>query len=253
MSFDVAAESYGRFMGRYSEPLAELFVEVADLEPDHRVLDVGCGPGALTGQLVARVGADHVVAVDPSAPFVEAARARFPGVEVAEASAEELPFPDDSFDAAMAQLVVHFMSDPVGGLREMARVTRPGGVVAACVWDMVGGVNPLAAFWSAVRDLDPDTPDESHLPGVSEGHLAQLADEAGLREVRRDPLTVRVHHETFEEWWEPYTLGVGPAGNHVAGLDDAGREALRRHCRELLGPGPFVIEARAWSVRGRVS
>lgn len=250
MSFDVAAESYGRFMGRYSEPLAELFVEVAGLQPGERVLDVGCGPGALTVQLVAQVGADNVVAVDPSAPFVEAARARFPGVEVSQASAEDLPYPDDSFDAAMAQLVVHFMSDPVGGLREMARVTRPGGVVAACVWDMVGGVNPLATFWSAVRDLDPGARDESHLPGVSEGHLLQLAEEAGLVEVGRVPLTVHVHYETFDEWWEPYTLGVGPAGNHVAGLDEGARERLRNHCRELLGPGPFEIEARAWSVQG---
>lgn len=253
MSFDVAAESYGRFMGRYSEPLAELFVEVADLGPGRRVLDVGCGPGALTARLVAKVGADHVAAVDPSAPFVEAARARFPGVDVSEAAAESLPFADDSFDAAMAQLVVHFMSDPVGGLREMARVTRPGGVVAACVWDMVGGVNPLATFWSAVRDLDPGARDESHLPGVSEGHLVHLAEEAGLADVSRIPLTVHVRHETFDEWWEPYTLGVGPAGSHVAGLDEDAREALRSHCQELLGPGPFEIVARAWSVQGLVS
>ena len=253
MSFDVAADAYGRFMGRYSEQLAEQFVEVADLRPGQRALDVGCGPGALTAQLVNRVGVDQVAAVDPSASFVEAARDRFPEVEISEASAEALPFPDDAFDAALAQLVVHFMTDPVAGLREMGRVTRPGGVVAACVWDMVGGVNPLAAFWSVVRELDPNARDESHLPGVSKDHLVELVQQAGLADVATTELVVSVHYETFEEWWEPYTLGVGPAGNHVAGLDEDARETLRSRCEEKLGRGPFEIKARAWSVRGSVS
>ena len=102
------------------------------------MLDVGCGPGALTSELVARVGAVNVVAVDPSVMFVEAARSRHPGVDVRQAAAERLPFTDDEFDAALAQLVVHFMTDPVAGLTEMARVTRPEGVVAACVWDHAG-------------------------------------------------------------------------------------------------------------------
>lgn len=253
MSFDVAADAYGRFMGRYSEPLADQFVEVADLQPGQRALDVGCGPGALTARLVERLGVEHVAAVDPSAPFVAAVERRFPGLEVVAASAEDLPFPDDSFDAALAQLVVHFMSDPVGGLREMGRVTRSGGVVAACVWDMVGGVNPLAMFWSAVRDLEPAAQDESHLPGVSKGHLVELVEQAGLADVTTTELVVSVHYETFDEWWQPYTLGVGPAGNHVAGLDDDGRAALRAHCEAKLGPGPFDIRARAWSVHGLVS
>jgi ubiquinone/menaquinone biosynthesis C-methylase UbiE len=249
MSFDVAADAYGRFMGRYSEPLAASFVELADLDPGQRALDVGCGPGALTAQLVERLGVDNVSAVDPSAPFVEAARARFPGLEVLPASAENLPFPTDSFDAALAELVVHFMTDPVAGLREMSRVTRAGGVVAACVWDMAGGVNPLATFWSAVHDLDPDATDESHLAGVSKEHLSQLATEAGLDDVTMSALTVSVHYDTFEEWWEPYTFGVGPAGNHVAGLGDEAREALRARCEEVLSPAPFDVVARAWCVR----
>ncbi|HET6166105.1 MAG TPA: class I SAM-dependent methyltransferase [Marmoricola sp.] len=253
MSFEVAADAYGRFMGRYSEQLADQFVDVADLQPGQRVLDVGCGPGALTARLVERLGVEHVAAVDPSAPFVEAVGRRFPDLEVAAASAEDLPFPDDSFDAAMAQLVVHFMSDPVAGLREMGRVTRAGGVVAACVWDMAGGVNPLALFWSAVRDLDPGAQDESHLPGVSKDHLVELVEQAGLAEVATTELVVSVHYETFDDWWQPYTLGVGPAGSHVAGLDEDARAALRSRCEEKLGPGPFDIRARAWSVRGLVS
>jgi SAM-dependent methyltransferase len=250
MSFDVAAEKYGRFMGRYSEPLAVPFADVADLAPGQRVLDVGCGPGALTAQLVERVGRERVTAVDPSAPFVEAARSRLPGVEVRQAPAEALPFPDDSFDVALAELVVHFMADPVVGLREMARVTRPGGVVAACVWDM-SGRSPLSTFWSAVRDLDPVAADESGLAGVRDGHLVELAREAGLVDVEQSVLTITVRHESFEDWWEPYTFGVGPAGNHVAGLSDAARDALRARCRELLPEAPFDVVADAWCMWGR--
>jgi SAM-dependent methyltransferase len=250
MSFDVAADKYGKFMGRYSEQLAVSFARVVDLAPGQRVLDVGCGPGALTAQLVDRVGPQAVVAVDPSAPFVEAARLRFPGTEVLLGSAEDLPFPDGSFDATLAELVVHFMSDPVGGLREMARVTREGGVVAACVWDMAEGPSPLSTFWSAVHVLDPDAPDESHLPGVRDGHLVELAHAAGLTDVEQTVLSVAVGYQSFEEWWEPYTFGVGPAGNHVAALDAATREALREQCRELLPDAPFEVAARAWCMRG---
>ena len=143
MTFVVAAESYDRFMGRYSVQLGPQLATFAGVIAGMRALDVGCGPGALTSVLVDRVGADQVSAVDPSPPFVEAVRARYPGVTVLQASAESLPFPDRAFDAAIAQLVVHFMADPVAGLAEMARVTRPGGVVAASVWDHAGGLGPL--------------------------------------------------------------------------------------------------------------
>jgi SAM-dependent methyltransferase len=253
MSFDRPADAYGRFMGRYSEPLAAEFVEVADLAPGQRALDVGCGPGALTAYLVDRLGLDQVTAVDPSAPFVDAARTRFPGLQVHLAPAEALPFADDAFDAALAQLVVHFMADPVAGLREMGRVTRPGGTVAACVWDLADGQSPLSTFWEAVHDLDPTVIDESWLPGARAQHLVELATEAGLQGPVQSVLTVRVRHDSFEEWWEPYTLGVGPAGDHVAGLDEAQREVLRDRCAELLGPAPFDVVGRAWCMRARAA
>lgn len=252
MTFDVAADSYDRFMGRFSRPLAAEFVEHAGVRAGQRVLDVGCGPGALTAELVERVGPDAVSAVDPSAPFVAAARARFPDVDVRSGVAEHLPFPDDGFDHALAQLVVHFMSDPVAGLREMARVTRPGGTVSACVWDHAGTGSPLATFWQAVHDLDPDAPGESALPGAHEGHLAELCEAAGLRDVVPGRLTVVVRFETFADWWEPFTYGVGPAGAYVAGRDDDQRERLRARCAELLGEAPFRVEASAWCVRARV-
>ena len=115
MSFEVAAAAYDRFMGGYSVQLGPGLAELAGVRPGQRALDVGCGPGALTGELVARLGADAVAAVDPSEPFVAAARGRHPGVDVRQASAESLPFADDSFDTALAQLVVHFMRDPIAG------------------------------------------------------------------------------------------------------------------------------------------
>lgn len=251
MAFDVA-DAYSAFMGRYSEPLAEVFVDWVGVPGGQRVLDVGCGPGALTARLVDRLGADAVVAVDPSAPFVAATAARCPGVDVRRAAAERLPFADDAVDAAFAQLVVHFMADPVAGLSEMGRVTRPGGVVAACVWDHGTGGGPLSVFWATVRELDPGAEDESGRAGSREGHLSELARAAGLDDVEPGVLTVTVPYASFEEWWQPYTLGVGPAGDYVAGLDEAARDALRDRCAQRLPAGPFEIRSSAWAVRARV-
>jgi SAM-dependent methyltransferase len=199
--------------------------------------------------LVERLSADAVAAIDPSAHFVAATRQRFPGVDVRSGTAERLPFADDSFDRTLAQLVVHFMTDPVAGLREMARVTRPGGVVAACVWDHAGGSGPLAAFWRVVNETDPGAHDESQLPGVREGHLAELCAEAGLQRIESSRLTVTRDYDTFDDWWKPYTLGVGPAGAYVAQLDETRREALRVRCAAQLPPAPFAIAASAWCVR----
>ncbi len=252
MSFDVAADAYDRFMGRYSVLLSPQLADLAAVSAGERVLDVGCGPGALTAELVARVGAAAVAAIDPSEPFVAAATARYPGVDLRLANAEHLPFADATFDAALAQLVVHFMSDPIAGLAEMARVTRPGGVVAACVWDHAGGQGPLGLFWSAARDLDPGVHDESDLAGAHEGHLVELFAAAGLRDIEESVLVADLEHPTFDAWWEPFTRGVGPAGAYVATLDPTQTTRLRERCRTLLPEEPFVIPARAWSARGVV-
>jgi SAM-dependent methyltransferase len=252
VSFDVAAEAYDRFMGRYSVLLSAQLADLAGVRASQRVLDVGCGPGALTAVLVERVGPAAVCAVDPSEPFVEAARSRNPGVDVQRASAERLPFPDRTFDVALAQLVVHFMTDPVAGLIEMARVTRRGGVVAACVWDHAGGQGPLGLFWQAARDLDPGVRDESQLAGAREGHLAELFAAAGLSSIESTMLTADLEHPSFEAWWEPFTHGVGPAGAYVATLDPARRAELRARCEAHVPDGPFVVPARAWAARGLV-
>ena len=216
------------------------------------MLDVGCGPGALTLQLVQRLGVPAVSAVDPSESFVDAVRVRIPGLDARRAAAEQLPFADGRFDCAAAQLVVHFMTDPVAGLAEMARVTRSGGLVAASVWDHGGGTGPLSVFWDAVAALDPDAHDESGLAGAREGHLAELFEQAGLRDVESSLLTVHSGFGSVDEWWEPMTLGVGPAGKYVARLDAEQRSVLKAQCAQLLPEGPFEITASAWTALGRV-
>lgn len=251
MSFVVPA-AYDRFMGRYSVLLGPQLADLAKVSAGQRALDVGCGPGALTGELVMRLGPEAVSAVDPSEPFVAAVRERYPGVDMQRAGAEKLPFPDQAFDATLAQLVVHFMKDPVAGLAEMRRVTRRHGVVAACVWDHAGDHGPLAPFWEAARQLDPEVDDESQLPGVREGHLGELFQEAGLHQVEETSLTVAVEHRTFDDWWEPFTLGVGPAGAYVTSLDPKRQVKLGEVTREKLPAAPFVLTAPAWAARGIV-
>ena len=251
--FDVAAESYDRFMGRFASPLAPAFADFAGVKAGQRVIDVGCGPGALTGDLVQRVGADAVAAIDPSEPFVEAVRKRFPGVDVRHGGAESLPFNDDSFDRAVAQLVVNFMADPLQGLREMARVTRRGGIVAVTVWDLTGGRSPLGPFWRAVNAMDPGEMGERSVPGGSEGDLGKLLTQAGLTDVEEADLLVTVEHASFEAWWEPFTLGVGPAGGYLLRQDEERRLAIMEHARDEYPDAPGIREAHAWAARGTVA
>ena len=252
MAFDVAAESYDHFMGRYSVQLSAQLADLAGVQAGQRVLDVGCGPGALTAVLVERVGAENVAAVDPSEPFVAAARERNPGADVRLAPAEELPFADDEFDAALAQLVVHFMSDAVAGIREMARVTKPGGAVAASVWDLAGERAPISPFWAGARKLRPTAQDEAGRAGARQGHLAAIFEEAGLREIEVAEHSATVEHESFDDWWRPYTLGVGPAGAYATSLSEDELEQLREECSRILPEAPFSLTATAWAVRGTV-
>jgi len=257
VTFAVTAEVYDRFVGRYSYELTGALASAAEIGPGWSVLDVGAGTGAGTRRLVELVGPGALAAVDPSEPFVEALRARFPGVDVRLASAESLPFGDGVFDAAVAQLVVNFMANPDAGVAEMGRVTRPGGVVAACVWDYPGQMRMLRTFWDAAAALDPDgagaVDEGTRMPFGRRGELGELWRRAGLGEVEDGELVVAAAYEGFEDLWEPFTQGVGPAGAYAAALDDAQREALRREYRRRLSvpDGPFELEARAWFAVGR--
>jgi SAM-dependent methyltransferase len=254
MAFDVAGGSYQRFMGRFSETLSAPFADFAGVTAGSgmRVVDVGCGPGALTSLLVDRLDAPAVAGVDPSETFLDAVRERLPDVEIRKAPAEALPFDDDAFDAALAQLVVHFMRDPEVGVGEMARVTRPGGVVAVCVWDHAGGRGPLSAFWAAVSEVDPGARDEASLVGSTQGQLEALLGSCGLDDVVGDEVTTTRSYTSFQDWWEPYTLGVGPAGDYVRSLDDATRDRLIAACRIRIPDRQFTLDATAWAARGRV-
>jgi SAM-dependent methyltransferase len=251
VSFEVAGEAYDRFMGRYSQPLAVRFADLLEVTAGQRALDVGCGPGAFTAPLVARLGADLVSAIDPSAPFVDTCRARFPGVDVRRGAAESLPWDDDSHDVSGACLVVHFMTDPVGGVSEMKRVTREGGWVGATVWDLAGSRAPMAPLWTAFAQVAPQQPDERGYQGGSRESLRSVLEGAALRDVEVSELSVTVAHPTFEEWWQPYLHGVGPAGEVVAALDPDRRREVEQALRRNLGDGPFDITAVAWAGRGR--
>jgi SAM-dependent methyltransferase len=247
------ADSYARFMGRYSTPLAPLFADLVDVPDGGRLLDVGCGPGVLTAELVGRYGPDRVDAIDPAPAFVAAARERLPGVDIREGAAESMPYADASYDAALAQLVVHFMSEPAQGVAEMARVTRHGGTLAACVWDHGGHRGPLSPFWSAVADLDPDAVSERWSVGSREGDLVRLFEEAGLVDVAGGELSVTIRLESFEDWWAPYEQPAGSVGDYLATRSAEQVAALRELCRSRLPEGSFEVTAWTWTVTGRVS
>ena len=249
--FDVPADAYDRYMGRYANPLAPRFAEFAGVRRGWRVLDVGAGPGALTGVLAQIVGPASVTAVDPSEPFVAANRANHPGVDVLSGTAEHLPFDDDSFDAALAQLVVQFMSDPVEGMAEMARVTRPGGVVGACVWDFGTGRAPLSAFWAAAAEVDPSLQGERDLAGVHPGQLTAILEEAAIAEVEESELSVTIELGDFDAWWQPFTFGVGPAGGWLAAQPPEVQSQVRESCHDRYPDAPGIRTAFVWAARGR--
>ncbi len=253
MTFEASAEIYDRHVGRYVPRLSAELVSVAGIAPGQHVLDVGCGPGGLTAVLADRVGSTNVAAIDPSDPFVEACRERVLGADVRQGVAEKLPFGDDSFDAALSQLVVNFMSDAEQGLREMARVTRPQGVVASCVWDYAEGMEMLRAFWDAALQLDPAAPDEGRtMRFCGKGELGELWERWGLRDVEAGALVVSAEYEDFEDYWSPFPAGIAPSGAYCASLAPDRQDALREAAFRRLGSpaGPFSLTARAWYARG---
>jgi SAM-dependent methyltransferase len=255
-TFNAPADAYDRLMGRYAAPLATELIAFAGIEPPMRALDVGCGPGALTDALARRLGRPGVSAADPSQSFVDACRTRLPGIDVALAPAESLPFADATFDVVCSQLVVNFMRDPEAGVREMARVARPGATVTSCVWDYSGGMTLLCAFWDAACEVQPQraTPADERvvMAWCAEGELATLWRQAGLRDVRDGSLAVCIPYSGFDDAWAPFLGGVGPSGAFCASLDDDARSALRDAFRRRLGVGdePFELTARAWAVAG---
>jgi SAM-dependent methyltransferase len=253
--FEGSANVYDRFIGRYGPALADAMLETAGVAPGQRVLDVGCGTGALAAQAAGVVGALNVAAVDPSESFAEGCRARVPGADVRVAAAESLPFADGAFDAVLAQLVVPFMSDATRGAAEMARVAKPGGVVAACVWDYAGEMQLLRAFWDAAGAVDQESAakDEGRLMRYANpDELGALWSEAGLDEVAVSALDVEASYDDFDDLWTPFLAGIGPAGAYTVSLAPDAQARLREELQARLGDpaGPFTLTARAWCARG---
>jgi SAM-dependent methyltransferase len=251
-----AAEAYDRHVGRYGAQLASRLVEVAGLRPGQRALDVGCGPGPLTRVLGDRLGANNVAAVDPSEPFAAACRSRVPGADVRVAVAEELPFDANEFDAVLAQLVVQLMDDRDKGVREMVRVARPRGVVAACVWDS-RAMPLLQSFWDAALTVAPEQAgalDEGKRVGYPRAaELAELWEVCGLRQVSTGELSVETSYGSFDDLFAPFAAGIGHSGATFQALDERKQQLVRAEAHRLLGrpDGPLTLTARAWWVRGR--
>ncbi len=254
-TFQASGEAYDLYMGRYSCPLAVVFADAAEIVHGQTALDVGCGPGALTGALVDRLGVQAVSAFDPSGPFVAACAARYPGVDVRSGRAEEIPFRDGQFDAALAQLVLHFASDPEVVAAEMRRVVHPGGTVAACVWAFDGGMEMLRRFWDAALSIDAAAPDEARTMRFGRaGEIAALLDTAGLTDITETTLGVHSTYRDFDELWSSLLAGIGPAGSYCVSLSDERRAALRSELFQRLDSpaGTFSLRATARCASGKV-
>lgn len=251
-AFGGSGDDYDRFMGRWSRRLAAPFAAFAGVRAGQRALDVGCGPGALTGTLVDLVGADAVAGCDPSPSFVTDCGRRHPGVRVVWGSAERLPFPDASFDVTLAQLVLHFVTDPDAAATEAARVTKPGGVVAACVWDAVAGMGLLSAFWAAAGAAGGSDRIGLEYRFGAPGELSAWLSDAGFADVTETTLAIESTYAGFDELWPSLLGGVGPAAKYTVELSDAARARLRGALFEQVGSptSAFTLEASVWAVRG---
>lgn len=254
MTFAISRESYDRYMGRYSNALAAGLMSFAGVMPGVKVLDVGCGSGALTEALASRLGAPNVAGADPSEQLLQGCVDRVPGVEVRQADAANLPWKDATFDAVVSQLVMNFLPDPGAGLAEMIRVTRPGGAISCCTWDYATGMPMLRTFWDAALEDDESAPDEARgMSLCTEDELVELWERNGLSKVSTGRIEVSVDYVDFDDYWIPFMLGVGPAGAYCASLEPARLQQVRSACFRRLGSpkGPFTLDAHANAVRGR--
>lgn len=238
-------EAYDRFMGRYSRELAPLFADHAGVAWPMLALDVGCGPGALTRELVQRLGPSGVSGCDPTPAYIEACQARNPGVTVLPGTAEALPYPDDLFDVTLAQLAIHLFSDPLMAATEMRRVTKSGGTIAGSVWDLHSGVELFTLFGDRVQ---------GSVAFGGAGEIAALFTSAGLTDIDERLLRVSTVYDDFDEFWSTIEHSVGPMADYVRSLPHADLVALREELFNQLGrpEASFSLSAMARSVTARV-
>jgi ubiquinone/menaquinone biosynthesis C-methylase UbiE len=254
------ADAYERQMGRWSRRLAPLFVKFIGINDGDRVLDVGCGTGALSFTIAETTGAARIIGVDPSAGFIEFDRTHNidPRVTFDIADAQSLPYPDGSFDQCVASLIVNFVPDAPKAAKEMRRVTKPGGVIGTCMWDNAGGMGMQQSFWDAANALEPEAGQfrERNQRYGSAAALSTLWEGAGCTNIELADLVIPLDFSSFDDLWLPYLEGQGPGGAYLATLSKDRQEALREKLRSnLLGcraDGPFTLSGKAWAVRGFV-
>lgn len=255
------AEAYERFMGRWSRVLAPLLVDFTDVQDTGRVLDVGSGTGALALSIARLKAHCQVSGIDPSKQYLEFAKSRNPFPDRASfevGDALQLRFPDATFQTSLSLLVFNFIPDSKKALRQVSRVTKPGGCVSAAVWDYGAGMRMLRVFWDAAVTVDSTAEkfDESHMPLCRSGELEGLWKQGGLEHVTERPLDIMMRLESFADYWDPFLLGQGPAGAYLRNADGKRREALRGQVKRRLAlrseDAPFSLPARAWAVRGIV-
>jgi SAM-dependent methyltransferase len=254
------SDAYERFMGRWSRELAPLLVSFASVDEQQAVLDIGSGTGALAFAVAKASPSARVTGVDPSSAYVRYAQARAPNdrVRFLVGDAQQLQLPDAAFDRTLSLLVMNFIPDPAKAVREMVRVTRPGGIVAAAVWDYGEGMEMLRVFWDEAVALDPTIAarDERNMPLCKRGELSALWRAHGLQQVEEQPIAIELSFASFDDYWSPFLGGQGPAGAYASSLPEPARAALEsRLRRRLLGDrkdGAFTLHARAWAVKGVV-
>ena len=255
-----AATDYELFMGRWSRRLAPEYIAFAGVKNGDRVLDVGTGTGSLASALETTMTSSEIVGIDPSEGFIGYAKknAKSNRTSFETGDAQALRFQDKTFDQTMALLVMNFIPDHNKAIGEMRRVTRPQGVVSACVWDYNEGMQMLRFFWDEAVAFDPaiEPKDERHMKLSREGQLGELWKRVGLVNIQEKPLSIDQAYQSFDDYWGSFLRGAGPGGAYVVSLSDKSRQELETRMRKrLLGnreDGPFVLKARAWCVRGEV-
>lgn len=257
-----SAGGYEQLMGRWSRRLAPLLIDFAGLKDGDRVLDVGCGTGSLTFALPQVADVAEVAAIDYSPVFVEEAKRRNsdPRITIQEADACDLPFGDGRFDRALSLLVLHFVPETGKAVAEMRRVVRPGGVIAAAVWDHLGGLPSMRMMWDTVAAWSEAARQARsrylYQPMMRPGELKQCFLGEGLLDVEETSLMIRMDYQSFDDYWAPFVAGEGPMGKFVAGMPAQDREkaevAVRAAYEGGQPDGPRSFAAVAWACRGVV-